>query len=101
MKRGLFFRLALDGMKKNRRLYLPYLLTCAGMVMMEYILTSLAHSPLMLTMRGGDLMRIILLLGTHVFMTVRLRFPSSSCSTPTPSSSGGGTGSSGFLTSWG
>ena len=42
MKKGLYLRLALDGMRKNRRLYLPYLLTCAGMVMMFYILYSLA-----------------------------------------------------------
>ena len=42
MKRGFYLKLALDGMKKNKRLYIPYLLTCAGMVMMFYILYGLA-----------------------------------------------------------
>ena len=41
MKKGFYLRLALDGMRKNKRLYLPYLLTCGGMVMMFYILYSL------------------------------------------------------------
>ena len=30
----LYPRLALDGIRKNRRLYIPYILTCIGMVMM-------------------------------------------------------------------
>lgn len=60
MKRDFYLRLALDGMKKNKRLYLPYLLTCAGMVMMFYILSSLAYSPLMRSMRGGNSMSMIL-----------------------------------------
>ena len=52
MKKGLYLRLALDGMRKNRRLYLPYLLTGACMVMMFYIRYALGSSPLMRTMRG-------------------------------------------------
>ncbi|MBE7003337.1 MAG: FtsX-like permease family protein, partial [Ruminococcaceae bacterium] len=74
MKKGLYLRLALDGMRKNRRLYLPYLLTCAGTVMMFYILASLAHSPLMNTMRGGSSMSIILNLGTIVLALFSLLF---------------------------
>ena len=34
MKASFFPALALDSMRKNLRLYLPYFLTCAGMVMM-------------------------------------------------------------------
>lgn len=36
MKFGLYPRLALAGIRKNKRLYVPYLLTCTGMVMMYY-----------------------------------------------------------------
>lgn len=68
MKQGFYLRLALDGMRKNKRLYLPYLLTCAGMVMMFYILSSLSYSPLMKTMRGGNTMTMILNLGTFVIV---------------------------------
>ena len=74
MKRGLYVRLAVDGMRKNRRLYLPYLLTCAGMVMMFYILAALARSPLMETMRGGDTMTVVLILGTIVIAVFALLF---------------------------
>ena len=37
MKFGLYPRLALAGIRKNKRLYIPYLLTCTGMAMMYYI----------------------------------------------------------------
>ena len=74
MKRGFYFKLALDGMRKNKRLYLPYLLTCAGMVMMFYILSSLSYSPLMKTMRGGNSMSMILSLGTFVMALFSLLF---------------------------
>ncbi len=66
MKRGFYLRLALDGMRKNKKLYLPYLLTCAGMVMMFYILAGLAFSPLLGTFRGGDSIQTVLVLGTFV-----------------------------------
>ena len=74
MKTGFYLRLALDGMKKNRRLYLPYLLTCAGMVMMFYILYSLAWSPVVREMRGGAVMAMILMLGTVVIAVFALLF---------------------------
>ena len=74
MRKGFYLRLALDGMRKNRRLYLPYLMTCAGMVTMFYILSGLARSPLMETVRGGATMKVILLLGTIVIALFALLF---------------------------
>ncbi len=74
MKRGLYLRLALDGMRKNRRLYLPYLITCAGMVMMFYILYGLAYSPVVQRMRGGSTMSMVLILGTIVMAVFSLLF---------------------------
>ena len=61
MKTGFYSRLALDGIRKNRPVYLPYLLTCAGMVMMFYIMTYLASSPLF-----GEFTAQILGLGVFV-----------------------------------
>ncbi len=74
MKRGFYLRLALDGMRKNRRLYLPYLLTCAGMIAMFYILSGLSRSPVMLAIRGGSTMMAILNLGTIVIALFSLLF---------------------------
>lgn len=45
MTHKLYPRLAWQGITKNKRLYLPFLLTCVGMVTMTYILLSLASSP--------------------------------------------------------
>ena len=37
MKKGFYWRLAVTGISKNRQMYLPYILTCTGMVMMYYM----------------------------------------------------------------
>ena len=66
MKRGFYPRLAWTGIRKNRRLYTPYLLTCIGMVMMFYIITALSESNALLHMRGGDTMRGMLQFGSWV-----------------------------------
>ena len=58
MTQGFYRRLAWTGIQKNRRLYLPYLLTCAGMVMMTYIVSFLSSSELLLGMPGGSDMRL-------------------------------------------
>ncbi len=59
---------------KNRRLYLPYLLSCAGMVLMFYILTGLSGSPVLEHMSGGGSSAIILRLGTVVIAVFALIF---------------------------
>ena len=53
MKLEFFPKLALDGIRKNKRLYTPYLLACVGMVAMLYIITFLSQSPLVQSARGG------------------------------------------------
>lgn len=44
MKGAFYPKLALDGIRKNKRLYIPYILTCVGMVTMFYIITFLQKS---------------------------------------------------------
>ena len=39
---GFYPRLAFDGIRKNSRMYVPYLLTCVLMVCMHYILLALS-----------------------------------------------------------
>ena len=43
MKTGFYPGFAFSGIRKNKRLYVPYLLTCIGAVMMFYILNSLSR----------------------------------------------------------
>ena len=66
MSFSLYPKLALGGMRKNARLYVPYLLTSAGMVMMTYILAFLAFSPLTTVATGTSGTAMILNLGIFV-----------------------------------
>lgn len=69
MKGGFYIRLAEMGVLKNKKTYLPYILTCVGMVMMYYIMEFLTNSPLLELMTGGDVLKSMLNLGRFV-MTV-------------------------------
>ncbi len=66
MKKGMYFRLAWTGIRKNKKLYTPYILTCIGMVMMSYIVSFLAGSDVLRSMRGGDVMQSMLGFGFGV-----------------------------------
>ena len=61
----LYFHLAWDGIRKNRRLYVPYLLTGVGAAALFYILLALANGPVA-QMNGGDSLSLILRLGSFV-----------------------------------
>lgn len=43
----LYAKLALDGMRKNKQLYVPYLLTCGSLVMMSYFMSFLVRDPIL------------------------------------------------------
>ena len=66
MKRGFYPRLARDGMRKNARLYKPFLLTCTGMVMMLYIITFLADSRVLAAMPGAGTLGLTFSFGSIV-----------------------------------
>lgn len=70
----LFPRLALTGILKNRKFYLPYLLSSIGMIMIYYVIHFLSRSPLILALpHGGDL-GLILSLGKFVIAVFSLLF---------------------------
>ena len=67
MKTALYPRLAWDGLRKNKRLFTPYLLTCVCMVMMFYILSFLGSpETCALLPRGSNSAGLILNLGSFV-----------------------------------
>ena len=74
MKRGFYAKLAFTGIRKNIRLYVPYILTCIGMVMMFYIVAFLSYSPVLTGIPGGDTLQMILSLGTGVVGVFALIF---------------------------
>ena len=71
---GFYPHLAWDGIRKNKRLYLPYILTCTGMVMMFYIIAFLAGDTMLKTVRGGSFVTEMLGLGTYVIMIFAVLF---------------------------
>lgn len=66
MREFFYPKLAINGIKKNKRLYFPYILTGSVMIMMYYILAYLAKSPILIQMKGGSILSTILPLGSAV-----------------------------------
>ena len=74
MKIGFYPRLAADGIRKNKRMYIPYILTCTGMVMMYYIITFLQYSDAVLALRGGSTIAMMMGLGSWVIAVFAVIF---------------------------
>ena len=66
MKIGFYPKLALAGIRKNRRLYTPFLLTCAGMAAMYYIICFLASTSLLEALPGHGTIQAMLSFGSGV-----------------------------------
>lgn len=66
MKTAFYPRLAGGGIRKNMRLYLPYMLTCTGMVMMYYIIMFLQYSDAVLHLPSGGTISSVLGVGGWV-----------------------------------
>lgn len=74
MKLGLYSKLAWTGIKKNRKLYIPYILSCIGMIAMFFIISNLSFSPLLKQMSGGSSLGSILGFGKFVIAAFSLIF---------------------------
>lgn len=74
MKISFYPTLAWDGIRKNKRLYLPYILTGTIMTMMYYILSTLSESSTLSQMSGGDTLMFLLPLGAAVIAIFSLLF---------------------------
>ena len=74
MKLHLYRRLAAEGIRKNRRLYLPYMMAGSVMVMIHYLLHFLESSPIIDEVRGGDFVQLFMGLGGVVIRFFALLF---------------------------
>ena len=66
MKMNLYPKLAWHGISKNKKTYVPFLLTSIGLVMMFYIVSYLTYNKSVKQMRGGSDMQMILSWGVPV-----------------------------------
>lgn len=66
MKKGFYPHLAFDGIRKNKRLYLPYILTQIGMIMMFYIVIFLRYGKSLEGTFGDKTVNVVLMFGGWV-----------------------------------
>lgn len=66
MNIGFYPKLAWTGIQKNRKLYLPYLLTCAGMVSMHYIISFLSDGENLQGIAGAGTIQGMMQLGSYI-----------------------------------
>ena len=62
----LYRNLAVNGIKKNSKLYFPYILTCVGMVAMYYIILFLQTCEAISKLKGATMIKTTLYFGTWV-----------------------------------
>lgn len=74
MKHVFYPKLAWTGIQKNKRLYIPYILTCIGMVMMFYIVAFLCTSSIFASVPGGEVVQSMLGFGRWVITAFSLLF---------------------------
>lgn len=74
MKTGFYPKLAWDAIRKNRRIYFPYILTGSVMVMMFYILMSMQDSSDLRYIHGGSFLLDLLPYGCGVIAVFSLIF---------------------------
>lgn len=74
MRTVLYPKLAWEGIRKNKRLYFPYLFTGGFMVMMHYIMNFLSETPELANVRGGSILMSMLPLGCNVIAIFSLLF---------------------------
>ena len=74
MSTGLFTRLAVDGIKKNKKLYIPYIISLAGMVAISYVVYYLVESPAISRMRGAAVLYAIMGMGKLVMVVFSCLF---------------------------
>ena len=74
MRFGFYPRLAWTGIRKNGRLFVPYICAAAGVSAVFYILFYLASSSVLEDMRGGSSTKATLSLGVFVIVAFALIF---------------------------
>ncbi|MDE7439513.1 MAG: ABC transporter permease [Clostridia bacterium] len=66
MSKGFYARLSFNNLKKNRKIYLPYILTCIITIAMFYMIHSLSVNKSIAQMHGGSTIQSTLFFGTVV-----------------------------------
>lgn len=60
MSRGFYSKLAVNGLKKNSRIFLPYILACIGTIGIFQVFTGIALNPYLDSVTGGYYISVVL-----------------------------------------
>ena len=74
MKAGFYPSLAVNGIKKNRKFYLPYIHTCTGMTTMFYVISYLCGSDVIARLPGAGTISSFLEMGSGIIAFFSLVF---------------------------
>lgn len=74
MKIGFYPKLAADGIRKNSKLYVPFVLSFIGCVFMLYIISALTASEPLHHIKGASTLNSVLTLGQYVIMLFAVIF---------------------------
>ena len=74
IKKNIYPKLAVTGMVKNKRTYVPYLMTCICMIFVSYLLNFLRENKRISEIRGGSTLQAMLSLGSGIFCIFALIF---------------------------
>lgn len=66
MNKCFFSKLALNNIEKNRRTYIPYVMTCIGAMVMFYTMIALAYNKSLLQVTYGEETQIMLKIGVKL-----------------------------------
>lgn len=64
----LYLRLAWEGIRKNKRLYVPYIMACSCVIMLFYLIHHLAAMPELTNMPGGTTTSVMLGMGVWIII---------------------------------
>lgn len=74
MRKGFYQKFALDSIKKNRQIYLPYMLTCVLMTTLFFIIQSLSQNSGLDTMSGRDALTYMFAIGSRIMAIFSIIF---------------------------
>ena len=74
MKAGFYPSLAVNGIRKNKKFYLPYILTCTGMITMFYVILYLCVSDVIARLPGAGTISSLLEMGSGIIAFFSLIF---------------------------
>lgn len=66
MKNSMYFNIANNNLRKNKKTYIPYILACIGTIMMFYIMNCIATNEGLDYVRGAGSLKILLGIGVKI-----------------------------------